>query len=128
MKKRIAFILLTLAVLLCLCPSFASSDEDKGARMVDHDPPIVTGITLDAASVTAPGTVIVTVTATDDISGVAYVSAGFRNAEADSSLHANFSTYGDGVVIGTIEIGPYTNAGTHTIEFVNLGDNADTYI
>ena len=116
MKKRIAFILLTLAVLLCLCPSFASSDEDKGARMVDHDPPIVTGITLDAASVTAPGTVIVTVTATDDISGVA------------SSLHANFSTYGDGVVIGTIEIGPYTNAGTHTIEFVNLEDNADTYM
>ncbi len=32
------------------------------------------------------------------------------------------------MMIGTIEIGPYTYAGTYTIAYVSLEDNADNYI
>ena len=77
--KKSAFILFALALLLCLCPAFASSNEDESARPVDNNPPKVTGITLSAATVTAPGTITVTVKAMDYISGLAYGIVWFRN-------------------------------------------------
>ncbi len=128
MKKRTVFVLFTLALLLCLFPAFASSNEDESARPVDNNPPKVTGITLSAATVTAPGTITVTVKATDDISGLAYGFASFRNDQTDSSLYTSFDTYKDGKMIGTIEVGPYTCAGTYTIASLELGDNADNHV
>lgn len=126
--KKSAFILFALALLLCLCPAFASSNEDESARPVDNNPPKVTGITLNATSVTAPGTITVTAKATDDISGLAYGFVSFRNDQTDSSLYTSFDTYKDGKMIGTIEVGPYTCAGTYTIASVELGDNADNHV
>ena len=128
MNKRTMFILLTLALLLCLFPAFASSNEDESERIVDTEPPTVTGITLSATNVTAPGLITITVTATDDISGIDYVSASFRNADTNSYLSADFETYGDGIIIGTIKAGRYTNAGTYTIALLSLSDYADNYI
>ena len=126
--KKSAFILFALALLLCLCPAFASSNEDESARPVDNNPPKVTGITLSAATVTAPGTITVTVTATDDITGLAYGIVWFRNAEANTSLSASLKVNGDGKMTGTIEIGPYTRAGVYIIENLELDDNADNYV
>ena len=48
--KKSAFILFALALLLCLCPAFASSNEDESARPVDNNPPKVTGISLPAST------------------------------------------------------------------------------
>ena len=111
--KKSAFILFALALLLCLCPAFASSNEDESARPVDNKPPKVKGITLNTTSVTAPGTITVTVKATDDVSGVGDGSVWFRNVKTDSSLSAYLEPYSDGKLIGEIEIGPYTKAGTY---------------
>jgi transcription elongation GreA/GreB family factor len=126
--KKSAFILFALALLLCLCPAFASSNEDESARPVDNNPPKVKGITLNTTSVTAPGTITVTVKAMDDISGLAYGIVWFRNVEANTSLSASLKVNGDGKMTGTIEIGPYTRAGVYIIENLELDDNADNYV
>lgn len=126
MRKRIAFILLALALLLCLCPIFAAADGDNSSRTVDTEPPTVTGIDIDMTAVAAPGTVTVTVTATDDISGVndAPCHVYFKNTTTDSELYTYLRMDGDGKLRGTIDVGAGTNAGTYTIEWVYLSDNA----
>ena len=93
---------------------------------VDDAPPTVTGVSLSASRVTAPGQITVTVSASDNVSGVdstsCYVS--FQNAETDSVLSCFLSKDGSGTFTGTIQVGEYANSGTYGISFVYLEDNA----
>ena len=58
---------------------------------MDTEPPKVTDLSINAASVTAPGTITVTVAATDDVSGISYGYVEFRNVKTDTVKYLDVS-------------------------------------
>ena len=52
-------------------PEAGTGSDEVGSTIVDTTPPTVTDISLSPSSVTVPGQITVTVSASDDISGVA---------------------------------------------------------
>ena len=118
-------------------PSYANSSTSKlpdslaslsfavvNQNPVDTTPPTVTDISLSPASITAPGQITVTVSTTDDISGVNSCFVSFRNTETGSILDCYPRLNSSGTFTGTIQVGEYDNSGTYVIDSVFLSDNA----
>ena len=96
----------------------------------DTTPPSVTGLTLNLTSVdvVASKSVLVTMTATDDLSGVQFVTVTFTsphvNQQQFAFLFLSSGTSTNGVFTGNATIPQYADNGTWNITSVFIGDNA----
>ena len=90
----------------------------------DSTPPTLKNCSVDKTTVTAPATITMTITATDDISGVYNVWAVFRNFENGRTY--DFGPFPqkmkDGIYTDVIEVSPYELDGTFQLEEVMLVD------
>ena len=93
-------------------------------RAVDTTPPTLSSISLSATSVTAPGQITVTATASDDSSGVGEFFVAFYNGETNSELDVGLQLDSAGNYSGTLSFGEYANSGSYTIAYASLADNA----
>lgn len=105
----------------------------------DVTAPVVTGIFLGGESIAAPGELAVTMEAEDDVSGVDFAWATFRNPDTDTSLQVHLSgkymeeetgqekEYGDGKLHGKLQVNQYAGSGTYTVERVEIHDKAGNY-
>src|SRR5438067_1613622 len=97
----------------------------------DTTPPSVTGLTLNPTSVnvtTGPKSVLVTMTATDDLSGVKFVTVTFTSPNVGQTQYAFLSLSSgsatNGTFTGNATIPQYADNGTWNISSVFIGDNA----
>ena len=121
--------------------AFPESVKDLQFTVIDEEmpdgaPPVLNSITLGATSVQAPGTIEVTMDASDDVSGVMRAELAFYCQETGKSLYCypestywddniNGSVpYADGKFHGTIEIDQYVVSGTFKISYVWIRDAA----
>ena len=101
----------------------------------DTTPPSVTGLALSPTSVdvtTGPKSVLVTMTATDDLSGVKFVTVTFTSPHVSQTQFAFLSLSGgtatNGTFTGNATIPQYADNGTWNISSVFIGDNAGNSI
>lgn len=122
-----------------------TDEMNPESGIVDKKAPTINSLTISSTSVTAPGTVEMVADVSDDISGVNYVSVGFRaepydySSESKQSFYAYlydsyvddenvYRKYEDGKFHGTLEITPDTKLGTYVVNSVYVRDNADNYV
>lgn len=89
---------------------------------VDITPPVVSGVYVSPSVVTVPGTVTCSITATDDLSGVRYVSACFTCG--NSALNCYGTPAADGSIYATIDVPAGTPAGDYRLAALTAEDNA----
>ena len=114
----------------------AIGDGDLGTGTPDGTPPVLHSITLSATTVKAPGTIEVTMDASDDVSGLDNGYIRFVCKETNKGLGCSvFSTYwdnnihkevpyADGKLHGTIEIDQYVLSGDFVIDYLYITDIA----
>ena len=85
--KRLLALILCLVMCLSLVP--AAGAEGDAPNTTDTTAPTVSNITLSATTVNAPGSLTVSVTATDNLSGVSSIQVEFYNKETESYLYAH---------------------------------------
>ena len=100
----------------------------------DGSGPLLQGLTVSSAGVTAPGSVDITLDATDDVSGLSTARVRFFCDTTQKNLYANcdleyydpdrgaFVKYEDGKLHGTLEIDQYVETGTFLVSSVTLID------
>lgn len=93
----------------------------------DVTAPTVKTILLGKETVGAPGQLQVTIEAMDDISGISYGMAYFRNPDTGKQLYADLSLSENGMLAGTLETDQFTGSGNYVVEFVDLTDNTENY-
>ena len=120
--KRLLALILCLVMCLSLVP--AAGAEGDAPNTTDTTAPTVSNITLSATTVNAPGSLTVSVTATDNLSGVSSIQVEFYNKETESYLYAHPQLESSGLFAGTLNIGQYTNAGKYVIRSVYITDKA----
>ncbi len=101
----------------------------------DSTPPVLTGFTYSPMAVnttTSAATVNVTAQVTDDLSGVGYVTMLFispsRQYAQNAYMYLSSGSDLDGTWTGTVTIPAYSEAGTWTVEGVEVGDFANNYL
>ena len=93
----------------------------------DITPPTLTGFSFTPSSIdvtSGTDTVTVTVSATDDLSGLSYVSVSFRSPSGDQYANAGMHTYGalDTTVSDIMTIAQYAEGGDWEVDFVSIDD------
>lgn len=115
-----------------------NSQLEEESGIVDKNAPEVKNITLGATSIAAPGSIEVTMEATDDISGVERGSISFRNGSSGSadSLSVTLSktywntetyqyeAYEDGKLHGKIDLKADAAVGAYKISSISIRDAA----
>lgn len=113
-----------------------AADSDISSGTPDGTPPVLTGMTLSTDTITAPGSIEVVLSSTDDVSGLNYASLGFYCEETTKNLHCHlestywdpetgdFVPYADGCLHGTITIDQYLESGTFVLRSISVTDNA----
>lgn len=108
----------------------------KGSSVSDGTPPVLKNVTLSTTSVTPPGSIDVTVEASDDISGVSFGFVYFDCSETGKHLSCaldnnyydsdtgEYIYYPDGNFHGTITIDQYALPGNFEINNLYLYDEA----
>ena len=131
MTSRLFALLIALCLLCCAfaLPAMAADGgaEDSAAPSVyavDTTPPVLKGLTLSGTEIKAPGSITVTMTATDDNSGVDGASAYFYCEENDKSISCYISKESDGKFRGTLSVGEYQASGVYKLASVYIYDDA----
>ncbi len=129
------FMLLVLFLLVTPCMVSATSNSPSSGTP-DGTPPVLTGMSLSATTVTAPGSLEVIISGTDDVSGVNYGHVRFYCKETGRSLSTSvYPTYWDsdagkelpypdGNFHGTLSAAQYLESGTFVLEYISLTDHA----
>lgn len=102
----------------------------------DTEAPVLTNVTIDKNSVTAPDTVEMTIAGTDNLSGLTYGVVYLKTSGSDVLLIVNLGltyldgqgkvqAYNDGNLHGTIGVGEYAAAGEYKILYLSIIDDAD---
>ena len=107
-----------------------------GSGTPDGTPPVLLGIELSSDTVTVPGTLEVTVDATDDVSGLDCAWVYFYCEETGKTLSCyldheyydkqtgKYVRYEDGKLHGTLKIDQYVETGTFVIHDIRINDIA----
>jgi hypothetical protein len=116
-KAALAFFTVVLALAMLPASAFAAQE--------DTTPPELISLTFDKPTIEAPGTITVTATVSDDISGVDTVMLWWDGhpSGAVSNLYL-YETASAGTYSGTLTIGAYESARTQRIRTLSLSDNA----
>ena len=101
-----------------------ASDDAIGNGTPDGTPPVLHEVSLSLTSVTAPGSVGVTVKASDDVSGVDWVRVYLKCDETGHTLDRSIFNEDNGVFQGEITVDQYETDGIYYIYGVDLWDNA----
>ena len=142
MMKRTLTILLVLAMLVGNLAVIAFADEGNlGSGTPDGEPPVLESIELSADTVNAPGSIEITMRASDDVSGVQHAQVEFYCEKTRKYLYAHldggywyydkdagreqYVSYGDGILKGTLNIDQYVMAGDFQIRSIYLTDLAN---
>ena len=114
----------------------AIGDGDLGTGTPDGTPPVLHSITLSVTTVKAPGTIEVTMDASDDVSGVKNASVHFYCEETGKYLSCRLYPtyrdeetweqvpYADGKLRGEIEVDQYVVSGKFEIRELSIFDVA----
>ena len=112
------------------------TDGNISSGTPDGEPPVLTGMTLSVTTVTAPGQIEVTVSATDDVSGVRHGMVEFVCHETGKVLYLELSgtywddktwenvPYPDGNLHGTVTIDQYVESGSFVVASIQVYDIA----
>ena len=105
----------------------AAADEEIGSGTPDGKPPVLHSLELSATSVTVPGSISFSWSASDDISGISGIGLSFVHKESGKYLVADESAViGEmsGTFYGTITPGQYTLPGEYILEHIGISDIA----
>ena len=125
------------------------AEMNPESGIVDKTAPVLNGLTINATSVTTPGTVEVVADVSDDISGVGSVTVAFQ-IEGDNSYSSSdgytqyfdvtlrdhyyddtdhvYKEYEDGKFHGKMEITAKVKPGKYIVDSITLNDNAHNNI
>ena len=101
--------------------------ENIGSGTPDGTPPVLHSVTLSATSVTVPGSISFSWSASDDISGISGIGLSFVHKESGKYLVADESSViGEisGTFYGTITPDQYTLPGEYVLEYIGISDIA----
>ena len=123
--KRIRYYSFAYVLLFSLLVfSLASKQTQAFADNVDTTPPVVTDIILSTTTVTAPGTVQVTVIASDDSSGISGGTIWFKNLDTNGQLASGMYVDGNNNLTVELSVSDHTNAGDYVVSCVEITDAA----
>ena len=119
MKKVLSII--TVLIVCMVSKSWINAEATSGT---DTTAPKVNSLTISEDEVSAPGTLMITASVEDDITGVKSVSIQFYNRETDSKIDVYLNLESSGQWGGAINIDKYANSGKYTLCYVLPKDNA----
>lgn len=119
-------------------PEFAQniSFQVVDTAVPDSTPPVLNGVTLSVDTITVPGTIDVTMEATDAVSGLSWGYINFKCATTGKNLSCHLEReywdeatgkwypYPDGKLHGTLVLDQYVEDGVFTVYKVELSDAA----
>lgn len=120
----------------CISPALAQNPSavlDSGQSTdlrgtPDRTPPVLKNITIDKTEVDAPGTISITVEATDDVSGINEMWISFLDTKSGRShfitIYADDNTEPKNIYTGLIQIGKNEPAGHFELDDITLYDMA----
>jgi len=116
-------------IVLLLCPLILSNEVVRDSKAADTTAPIIHGVYLNATVATPGDLVKILVNATDDDSGIQYVSVSFCNPDGNDLLIGSLSYN----IITTfyevlVEINPHWLNGDYYIQSVSASDVAGNYV
>jgi hypothetical protein len=96
--------------------------------ITDNTPPVVSNVRVSPTVVSSGGRVTIYANATDDVSGVYYLTAYARSPSGSKSVSTGmWENTSAGAFMGTFSIPQYTEAGTWTVVDVSAYDRAGNY-
>lgn len=107
---------------------------------LDTTYPVLNGLELSATNVEAPGTIELTLSATDDLSGISEANVSFYSAELKRNRNCwlesgywdyntgKYVTYTDGKLHGTMQFTAYDASTTYELQGISFGDNAQNHV
>lgn len=120
----------------CISPALAENpsvvlDSGQSADLrgtPDRTPPVLKNIMIDKTEVDAPGTISITVEATDDVSGINEMWISFLDTKSGRShfitIYADDNTEPKNIYTGLIQIGKNEPAGHFELDDITLYDMA----
>ena len=111
---------LCLLLTLFMCVGIFSAET---LAVSDTESPVLHSLTLSATTVAAPGEVEMVADVSDDYAGVWYVNVTFYCKETDQKIKVEaYEDPLDGKFRATIQLDPYTYAGTYRLECIEVTD------
>lgn len=93
-------------------------------RNEDNTPPMMEYLRLSAEFAPAPGTIEVTIKASDDNSGIKWGQVGFYNPSRNKQYYGQIVLGDDNLYHGIIELDQYAESGVYTLWEILIEDNA----
>ncbi len=112
----------------CSTTDLSTGDYNVSKVIPDTKAPVFKSISIDKSNVIAGDNIVVTIDATDDVSGLQYAYIQYKSPAGQVAKQATLYPDSDGVLKGSISIGIYDIEGTWKVDMIQLRDMAGNAI